>query len=46
LQILRFYLRKFSRDEAVTLDHTVLKRFEELARDADFMTTLNIGNAL
>ena len=42
----RFYLRKCIRDEAVTLGHTVLKRFEELAKDADFMTTLNIANAV
>jgi hypothetical protein len=39
-------LRKCIRDEAVTLGHTVLKRFEELAKDADFMTTLNIANAV
>ncbi len=42
----RFYLRKCLRDEAVALGHTVLKRFEELVKDADFMTTLNIANAV
>jgi len=42
----RFYLRKCLRDEAVALGHTVLKRFEELAKDADFMTSLSIANAV
>jgi len=39
-------LRKCLRDEAVALGHTVLKRFEELAKDADFMTSLSIANAV
>jgi hypothetical protein len=42
----RFYLRRYIRNEVVALGHTVLKRFEELVKDADFMTTLNIANAV
>ncbi len=35
----RFYLRKCIREEVAALGDAVLKRFEELARDADFVTT-------
>jgi hypothetical protein len=42
----RFYLRRCIRNEAVALGHTVLKRFEELVKDADFMTTLNTATAV
>ena len=42
----RLYLRKRIRDEAVALGHAVLRRFEELSKDADFLTTLNIASAV
>ena len=37
-------LRKFILDDATALMDLVLKRFEELAKDADFMTALKIAN--
>ena len=42
----RFYLRKCIQDEAVALGTMVLRRFEELSKDADFMTALSIANAV
>jgi hypothetical protein len=33
-------------DDATTLGTAVLRRFEELSKDADFMTTLSIANAV
>lgn len=42
----RLYLRKCIRDEATALGDMVLKRFEDLAKNADFMTTLGIANAV
>ena len=39
----RLYLRKYIRDEAARLGFTVLKRFEEIVKDADFMTTMRIA---
>ena len=40
------YLRKCLKDDAAALGHAVLRRLEELTRDADFMTTLNIASAV
>ena len=42
----RFYLRKCILEEAAALGHAVLRRFEELSKDADFMTALSIANAV
>ena len=42
----RLYLRKYIRDEAARLGFTVLKRFEEIVKDADFMTTMRIASAV
>ncbi len=42
----RIYLRKCILDESVALGNTVLKRFEELTKDADFMTTFRVANAV
>ena len=42
----RLYLRKCIRDDAVALGHAVLRRFEELSKNADFMTALSIANAV
>ena len=41
----RLYLRKYIRDEAAGLGFTVLKRFEEIVKDPDFMTTMRIASA-
>ena len=42
----RLYLQKYIRDEAVGLGYAVLKRVEEMLKDADLMTTLSIANAM
>jgi hypothetical protein len=42
----RIYLRKCIQDEAVALGTMVLRRFEELSKDADFLTALSIANAV
>jgi len=42
----RLYLRKCILEESLALGHMVLRRFEEIAKDADFMTTLSIANAV
>ena len=42
----RLYLRKCIRDDAAALGLAVLRRFEELSKDADFMTALSIANAV
>ena len=42
----RLYLRKCMLDESVALGHMVLRRFEEIVKNADFMTALSIANAV
>ena len=42
----RLYLRKSILDEAAAIGHMVLRRFEEMAKNADFMTTLSIANTV
>jgi len=42
----RLHLRKCIKDDAAVLGLAVLRRFEELSKDADFMTTLNIASAV
>jgi hypothetical protein len=42
----RFCLRKSIQDDAAALGAAVLRRFEELSKDADFMTALSIANAV
>ena len=45
-ELYRLYLRKCILDEATALGHMVLRRFEEILKDADSMTALSIGNAV
>ena len=42
----RLYLRRCILDEAAAIGHMVLRRFEEMAKNADFMTTLSIANTV
>ena len=42
----RLYLKKCILDEAAAIGHMVLKRFEEMAENADFMTAFRIANAV
>ena len=45
-ELYRVYLRKCILDEAAAIGHMVLRRFEEMAKNADFMTTLRIANTV
>jgi len=40
----RLYLRNCIRDEAAVLGAAVLKRLEEMLKDADYLTALRIAN--
>lgn len=45
-ELYRLYLRNCILDESLALGHMVLKRFEELSKDADFTTAFSIANAV
>ena len=42
----RLYLRKCILGEAAALGHMVIKRFEEIVKNADFMTAFSIASAV
>ena len=42
----RLYLRRCILDEAAAIGLMVLKRFEEMAKNADLMTTMRIANTI
>ena len=45
-ELYRLQLKECILDEAAAIGHMVLRRFEEMAKNADFMTTMRIANTI